>query len=315
MTTLSSFFSYNSLNYMIKNLGPQSGFAIDRIIVSHAGKVMKDIFDLQQKALPELQAWYPDFMKGGSLWKKAATDPNIIKASGLMINLGVTLKLREHLREAIRDCVDIYISGLPDLIVAGTKRISGQPSEKEHIIIELLTTLPHFHFIIGYLQRENILAATDTRMIFFFFALLLSIPKYNDIKYNSETEHFTYNLHLFPVGIDGFIQCLSVFTTASDIRDINGGMGLFVDVMASILQQMRQNPSVTNQTQCAFTILVDFFPRSISCIEYGRIGKNFPPSVISEAYRSSASQNYHELGLTRNAGKKGKTKRPKKSKK
>ena len=310
-------FSYNSLKYLIKNMGPHAGFAIDRILINHAAHLMNQIFKIQQNLFQELQQWYTDYMKGGSLWKKAITHPDIARASEMMINLGVTLKIRDILREAIRDVIDIYITGLPDLIIAGHRRVTGELPEKEHLIIEILTTMPHFHFIIGALRRESILQSTDSRLIFFFFSLLLSIPKYNDLAYDSESEYITYNLHLFPVGLDGFIQCISIFATNSDIREINGGMSLFFDIMSNVLQIMRQSNTALT-TQYAFTILVDLFPRSISCIEYGRIGKNFPPSVISEAYRSAASQNFHEQvqRLAKEGKKKSKkNKKQKKSKK
>ena len=310
----SPFFSYNTLKCLIKNMGPHAGFSIDRILINYAAQVMNKIFKIHQKLFQELQQWYTDFMKGGSLWKKAITMPDIAEASELMINLGVVLKVRDILREAIRDVVDIYLTGLPDLIIAGNRRVTGELPEKEHLILEILTTLPHFHFIIGSLRRESILQSTDSRLIFFFFSLLLSIPKYNDITYDSESEYISYNLHLFPVGLDGFIQCISIFATNSDIREINGGMGLFFDIMSNVLQSMRQS-NVPLNTQYAFTILVDLFPRSISCIEYGRIGKNFPPSVISEAYRSAASQNFHEqVQRMEKEGKKGKKSKSKSKK-
>lgn len=303
---ISPFFSYTSLKSLIKNLGLYAGFAIDRILINHASSVMIKIFKIQKDLMSELNPMYTDFIKGGSMWKKAITNPKLEESADLMINLGITLKIRQILRDAIKDTVDVLIPGLTDIINAALKRVTGELPEKENIIIEIVSGAPQFHFLLGALQRENILAGTDSIIIYFFFALLLSIPKFQNIKYNSENEFISYNLHLFPVGVDGFLNCLSVFTTASDIRSINEGMNLFFNMMSSILQSMRNNQTVTLSSQYAFTIIVDLFPRSLRFLEYGRIGKNFPPSVISEAYRAAASQNFHELASKKSSKKKKK---------
>ena len=308
----SPFFSYVALKFLIKSLGPHAGFAIDRILINHAKDVMVKIFKIQQAMIQELQVWFKDFQKGGNQWKAGQQNPKIAEASNLMINLGVTLKIREILREATKDVIEIYLPGLPELIIAGQRRQPENTYEKKNaMVIETLTDYTQFYFLTESIKKEQLMKATDSACIFFFFALLLSIPKYNDMIYDSESEYVSYNLHLFPVGLDAFIQCLSTFSDVSSIGDINNCMGIFFNLLSSILQVMRQS-NVQQMSQFAFTILVDMFPRSISSIEYGRIGKNFPPSVISEAYRSASSMNHHDKVVEKAGKKKAKKRHSKK---
>ncbi|EAX91941.1 hypothetical protein TVAG_096380 [Trichomonas vaginalis G3] len=306
-----SFFSYSSLYSLVKNLGPQAGFSIDWILITHATDVILKLYKIFTDSSTEISNLFGDYQKGGNQWVKYSAQSRIENVGRLLINLGATCQIRKLLRDAIHDYAEQALPGLSALLAAGINRIQGAPNERESLIIEILSGKPNFHYVMTALDKAGLIKTTDLMSFFFFLGLSIAHPKWKTILYDPETEYISNNFHLYPVGLDCLLSVIPSLSASSDQRDIINGMSLFFDVTSKVVVSMRSDVTQSAASISAFIITIDLFPRMIKSLEYGRITKNFPPSIVSEAYRNAADYNYHSLvkaNFTAKNGKKGKRK-------
>lgn len=308
-STETAFFAYRALCSLVENLGPQGMFNIDWILITHATQIITKLYKYYNDNSPEIASYFADYQKGGNSWVKYASNSKILDEVGsLIINLGATMTVRKLLREAMRDYCEITLPGFYSLVNAAISRIQNQPNERESLIIEILSSRPFFHYIATSIDKTGLIKTTDALCFFFFLSLSMALPKWKTIMYDPETEYITYNFHLYPAGLDCILNVLPSLSNSNDQRDVTNGMSLFFDIASKVVVNMRNDATQTTASISAYIIMIDLFPRTIKAIEYGRITKNFPPSIVSEAFRNAADYNFHSIIRANTAQKKrGKT--------
>ncbi|OHT02635.1 hypothetical protein TRFO_07062 [Tritrichomonas foetus] len=294
------FFSESGFKYLIASLGLHSGFILDRLLINKAANSMHRIFKIYESLSSQMNAWYSDFRESGTAWFAAQNENAIVVASNEMIHLGVILMTRRLLRETMSESAKISIPGLMPILTAAFIRNPELLSQKEELIDEVISGRNSFKLIEVALSTKEIQQTSDPIQFFFFLAVIMINPQFDDIKYSPDNEVLTYNLHLIPTAVDAFINLLKCFCTSNDTKIISTGMQFYFSVLQRIVQKKRtdlanqssksSSSKLSSSSINALIILADLFPKYVKCIEYGRIGINFPYSVITEAYREVESQ-------------------------
>jgi len=279
------FVSLSSFRLIIRNLGPQVGFCLNRIIVSHISDIMVNIYQTHDKMLNTISDWWVEFRENKtSFLNVAASNPEIIKCANEFVRLGVALIAREVLRQSLSEVIDSNVPGLIELINAASRRDKGQHlGEKQYFLAEMVSGEPAYHFIKLSISKKNLMKSSNCAQFYFFLALFLLNPDWNSTKFIPESEAFTSNLHLIPVAIDAFLKLNDAFVSDSDEKKISTGVQTYFNVLSLIYQQKQK----TLESQSIWlVILADLFPKRIRGIEYGIIAEHFPYSVVLESYRN-----------------------------
>lgn len=288
------YLSLASFESLFLSLGLVSAFHIDHLLIQNAAHTMADIFFIFIRNQSEINKLLDDFRKGGITWMSQHDNQAFQKAGQMMIKLGVILKIRELVREAMKNTMDKTIIGFSDLVSASAKKqVSDHISDNKDFFVEITTAIPDFHFIESFLSNANIEQCSDPILLFFFFAILLSNSQWKKVEFESANETITHNLHLFPVAVDAFLNLFNVFCQSSDSQIIGDGMGFFFSLMFQFINKMKASTSVDIKTSFSFIILIDLFPKIIKVIEYGRVSQSFPSSIISTAYKELENPEGH----------------------
>ena len=290
------FFSETGFNYLISSLGLHAGFILDRMLINYAASSMHSVFRSYTSISGLVNSWYIDFRNSGTAWYAAQGEKAVTSASNELIHLAVILVTRKMLRDAMSNLANRSMPGLIPILKAAFMRNPDRLSQKEDLIDEVVSRSNTYRFIELILETKDIQKASDPIEFFFFLALSLISPQFDDIKFTPISEILTYNLHIIPIAIDAFIHLLKCFVTSCDDKIISAGMEFYFSVLQRIVQKKRgelessSKPSLTNSSINSLIILADIFPKYVKTIEYGRIGISFPYSVITEAYRELESE-------------------------
>jgi len=279
------FASQSAMRKMIDSLGLHVGFNLDRILIAEIAKSMGTIYQCYIALGKTVNSWYGSFRTGGEEWVGAAQSLEIGMAAEETVRLGAMLALRDMLRSAMHEAVKQSAPGMINLIRPAYIRAIEHLSEKEDLMMEMISAEPTFFFIKMALESMGIEKTSDSIQFFFFLALLLIYPKWEDAVFVQDHEIITHNLHLIPVAIDAFINVLSSFCQAHDEKIVASGMQFYFTVLQHIVQIKRQNDDLLLKSASSFVVLADLFPKYLRTLEYGRISHSFPNSVVSEAYR------------------------------
>jgi len=279
------FASQRSMRKMIDSLGLHVGFNLDRILIAEIAKSMGTMYQYYIALGKTVNSWYGSFRTGGDEWAQAAQSPELGMAAEEIVRLGAMLVLRDMLRTSMHEAVKQSAPGMIDLIRPAYMRTIERLSEKEDLMMEMISAEPTFFFIKMALDTMGIEKTSDSIQFFFFLALLLIYPKWEDAVFVQDHEIITHNLHLIPVAIDAFINVLSSFCQAHDEKIVASGMQFYFTVLQHIVQKKRTNEELLLKSASSFVILADLFPKYLRTLEYGRISHSFPNSVVSEAYR------------------------------
>jgi len=322
-----SFENFNEMNYlavqfvseasfrrMIDSLGLHAGFNLDRILIAEIAKSMGTIYQVYTSLGKTINTWYGSFRGGTDDWAQAAQSPEIGKAADEIVKLGVMLMVRDLLRSAMHEAVDQSAPGLINLVRPAYMRTIERLSEKEDLMMEMISAEPTFFFIKMALDTMGIEKTTDSIQFFFFLALLMINPKWDNVQFLQDHEIITNNLHVIPASIDAFINVLSTFCQTNDEKIVATGMQFYFTVLQHIVQLKRTREDLRLKSTSAFIILADLFPKYVHSIEYGRISHSFPNSVVSEAYRQIES-NGEKMMITVRLKKSNEDQKEKKGKK
>lgn len=279
--------SYQGFKEVIMDLGPQAGFCLNKIIVSSISESMVKIFNTHQAINNQLSDWWNKFRQKDDSWIPSAVNvPEIKKAGEEMIKLGAALRLRAFIRKALHDVISKSAPGLIELINCSFIKDKGEHiSEKQDFLAEMVSGLPSFHFIIIAVNKSGILKTSDCQLFYFFLALLLLNPDWNNIKFIQDLEGFTFNLHLLPTALDAFLATNNSFVMSSDTKKVDEGLATFFDALSHVINYKKSAQGTSKLLSETLVILADIFPKYISRLQYGTVAKSFPTNVVSDAYQ------------------------------
>ncbi|KAH0786623.1 hypothetical protein GPJ56_009450 [Histomonas meleagridis] len=281
------FISEQGFKYFISSLGIHSSFSLDYILIVEITNIMLNIFNIYQSLSNDISTWYSDFRNNGQLWTKSSQNAQIHTAADLIVKLGIVLMIRKLLRKSMNEMIEQNIPGLIKLLNSSVLRLtSDRIGLKEDIIIEIALNKNDFKVIEIILNEKQITKCSDPIQFFFFLSLLNMNNHWNDAKFSPGNEMISYNLHLIPAAINAFIHLLKMFCSSNDSKIIGTAMQFYFSVYRRIITfKMNTVQEMSHESVNAMIILTDLFPKYINDLEYGRIGSNFPYSVITEAYR------------------------------
>ncbi|OHT05526.1 hypothetical protein TRFO_26738 [Tritrichomonas foetus] len=285
--TENSFFTEQSLRYIVENLGIYAGLRIDRIFIHKIASTINELYSaFRMTNSPELSNWYNDFVHKGVLpdidqLKKGGI--NVDELSKKVILIGACLKMRELLLNALSSVVREAVPGLQELMETAQKRCNNVwKTEAQVLIAEAVLGDPNnLHFVEEILKKLRVQPYNSTINHFFFYlALLLNGKQFKECVYMPEFDAITENLLLVPYTAKAFLN-LSEFLFKESSRKINADATVtFVSALGQIVQT-RKNQNTVN----SFTILADKVPQ-IMGIEYQRIEAIFPSRTVNFAYNA-----------------------------
>jgi hypothetical protein len=282
------FFSVTSFRYVVRNLGLNAAFALDRILLQQITALMMSIYHVFDKGNQNVVQWYASYRENGTLWLQAGQDAMIQQAGDDLVRLGVVLGIRLLLREAMTTVTESAIPGLVALIRSAQFR-TQERGQKEDLIEEMLLGNRAYRFLDFGLQTRPPKQTSDTVLLFFYFGILLLHPAWDNCTFHPDHESIDKNLHVIPIALDCYLSLLRHFCSAVDQRVISTALQFHFGVLHRIVQVRRRDSKFSRQGVNSFIILADLYPKYLTSIEYGRIGTAFPRSIIQEAYREVES--------------------------
>jgi hypothetical protein len=275
-------FSYEPLEKLLANFGLHAAFVVDHIATAACVKSITTIMSVYAKMAADLSVWLTDARGNGTKWLDGLTRPELETAGREMIRLGVALTVRELLRDASATLADRTMGGLAEIVRSAQRRSRDTMSEKECLLIELLSTAPFYHFIEGALEKSQIVKATDPTALFFFLAVILGSPYWSNVIYSKANAYLSQNMHLYPVAMGALVALFKSLSVANDFALVADGMTFFFEIFQRIVDKV--TPTLSPMTAQTYLVLVDLLPRHIPDIEYGRVAAAFPRNLINEAY-------------------------------
>jgi hypothetical protein len=280
------FFSVASFRFIIRNLGINAAFALDRILVQQIVRLLIAIFGAYERLETQIVAWDAKWRENEADWTAAGDHPQMQAAAEDLVRLGVVVAIRNLLREAAAHVVDRCIPGLASIVRAGLLRVADTQGQKEILIEEMLLSKKAYRMIEIGLQTKTIKQVTDTSRLFFYFGLLLLHSGWTNVRYYMDHECIDKNIHLVPVAMDCIMALLKFFAIAVDEQTIARALQRHFAVLHRAVELRRKEPAKYSRAGVnAFIILADLYPRKLTCVEYGRIGATFQTSVVHEAYK------------------------------
>jgi hypothetical protein len=275
-------FSHEALEKAVANFGLHAAFAVDHITIGWSAKAITKVMAIYGKLSTDINVWLTDARAQGTKWHEALTRPELEDAGREMIRLGVALTVRELIRDVAATVADRTMNGFAELVASAQKRVPDSLNEKEFLLLELLTTVPLYHFFELALAKNNITKATDVTSLFFFLALILGSPYWTNVVYSKTYAYMSQNLHLYPVALGAFVALFKVLAVANDFQLVAGGMSFFFEIFQQLVDKL--TPTLAPITAQTYLVLVDLLPRQIPEIESGRVSAAFPRNLINDAY-------------------------------
>ncbi|EAX94320.1 hypothetical protein TVAG_466780 [Trichomonas vaginalis G3] len=285
------FFTLGSIEFLIRSLGINAGFRINKLLTMKCVEAISSIFRTFCDLEPQINSWYDDNRRYGNIKPEIAQNPHISVAVENMQRLGVCLALRSLLREAIKKIVDRNLPGLTTLIDAAVKRKENL-DPREVLIREMLCgDTPEVPFIRTKLQTFNFKKLKKSSHFFFFFGILLLSPTFNNAKYDSAHDAIKENMHLFPNAIAAIIRCAD--TMFEDLADRTPSNPVYLKGIETMLSTLRsiihfKQASNDNSAATSITVMASLFPKAIPSIPYATIDAYFPSRTVNHAHSDAA---------------------------
>lgn len=279
--------SYDGFLELFRNLGPQAAFWLNSIVVNEIGAIMVAIFQKHTHIINEVINWYNKYRAQSYSWvQNAINTPEIKQCAADFVRLGSCLRLRSLIRQAAADTLSNSIPGLYKILASAISREkNNQWGEKQDFLIEMASPLSTFHFIKFAIEKtSNLIKTTNASQFFFFLALLLLNPDWQNIDFYYDSESFSGNLHNIPDAFDAFLSIIECFVQDADDKKVDASLDTFFDTFAHVIQWKRKYSESGEFLEDSLIILADIFPKFVRKLQYGTIAESFPINVVLDAY-------------------------------
>lgn len=285
-----SYFTERCLEYLIRNLGINIGFRINKLLTQTIVDTIALIFKLFCEVEPQVKHWRDEYKKSGGLRAEIVQNPILTTAAEQMIKLGGTLELRNLVRSAIKTSLDVNLPGLSTLLEAASYR-KPQLDPREVLIREILCgDSAEIPFIRTKVQMLKFKTMKQCSTMYFFFAIMFLAPTFNGAKYDPAHGTITNNMHLIPKAIGAILRLADLMfddltdrNPQNEIR-VNGLELMMATLRSAIGVKMASDPSCAN----AMTIMANLLPDAFPSIPFSLIEQYFPTRMINHAYSDAA---------------------------
>ncbi|OHS99884.1 hypothetical protein TRFO_08189 [Tritrichomonas foetus] len=270
----SDYFSANAIHYTIKNLGVNAGLAYDRVVTHVAARSITKIFKKFLEISNDLSIWHNSFKSSTQLPPESLSSPVFNECCEEMIRLGCTMTLRVIILDEMRKCISTAVPGLEQMVDAAMDRITVTLSGKEQLICETVSHRDSMYFIQQIIELQKIDKQTDFIKFMFFIGLLLNNSKWDDIKYHTDYDSISYNLHLFPIALNAFIEVRNTLFISADDLAMEAGVKTLYQTFGAVVNSKKEvnGPNYAKAT----TKLAITFPKVIDVLQFGWISEVFP---------------------------------------
>lgn len=309
----SDYFSSRALRYQIRNLGISSAFAVDRIATSTISTSMISILREYLKLHATINEWHQKFRKTNELPPESLSMAGLDQCCVDMIRLGCAMQLRELVKSEMRYAINHAAAGFESMIDASFDRITVQLDEREQLICEACSQHDTMFFVGEIIDNAKLDKPSDFVPFMFFFGLLLNNVMWDSVKYYTEFDAISKNLHLFPVALNAFIKLQTKILVSIDDKIFENGMKEFYKVLRTIVNEKKSENDLDYAK--SFTKLVILFPRVIDQIQFGWIDEIFPNYNADLTMRMSEQSPSKKKAKKQSSGQtRRQTVQPKKSK-
>ncbi|OHT09835.1 hypothetical protein TRFO_21117 [Tritrichomonas foetus] len=274
-------FGIQPFTTIIQLFGPTAGIKIDSILLKHVLNSLTNLYKIYQKNSKTLTLIEFNFYNNDGVQLDQILNDDYRKAADYLLNLGLSLVLRDILTDAITSNNENVVPGLTNVILAAQNRCGDKMKNEEYVFLEAICPSHSNHYL-----QEGLKGTCSTNVnpiqFFFFLGLLLANDKW-EFKFDPMNDTFSHNLHLIPYVIDKIIHLSAILFPGSEQKQIDDGIKVFFKAAGAIAKEKKKG--ATKQHYSSFVIFIDHFPQASKSFSYDVIGNDFPYSVIRSSYK------------------------------
>lgn len=278
------YFAVEPMKYILMAYGLRAGVRINAILMSQYFVLYNQMVATFLALSQQINTWYNSYLVSKRIDYKAITTPQMKECSELLLRIGIVKVLRVILGRATRQTLNEIIPSLNPIVDSKKDLVASGHREAVTAFLESIHPGETDDFLV---ERSRLASRNkiDVQKFLFFLGLLFANHDWDDAKFDSENDQFTYNLQLLPSAMSGLVAIIK----GSEKHDlVQKGLALFFQVLATIagMKKVKSRAEYSN-----FVILVHHLLDGADQIKYGDNQNAFFFAEIRSCYNEVAQSN------------------------